>query len=57
MYRHHRNWRFHRELQLWLTQAGEPLQKTPTYERGNYLFFDPRSWEKVTKGKLHFQHP
>jgi hypothetical protein len=48
--RHQRNWRFHRELQLWLTQHGEPSQKTPTYERGTYLFFDPRAWEKVSKG-------
>lgn len=59
--RHQRNWRFHRELQLWLTQHGEPSQKTPTYERGTYLFFDPRAWEKVSKGMslpsaAHFRH-
>ncbi|PWN42915.1 hypothetical protein IE81DRAFT_289603 [Ceraceosorus guamensis] len=44
-----RNWRFHVELQLWLTQNGEPTQKTPTYERGSYVFFDPRTWDKVSK--------
>lgn len=46
-----RNWRYHKGLHLWLTkeQNTEPLQKTPTYERGNYVFFDPGSWEKVSR--------
>ena len=46
-----RNWRYHRGLHLWLTkeQNTEPLQKTPTYERGTYVFFDPGTWEKVSK--------
>ena len=46
-----RNWRYHKGLHLWLTkeQNTEPLQKTPTYERGTYVFFDPGSWEKVSK--------
>ncbi|WFD29735.1 transcriptional regulator [Malassezia sp. CBS 17886] len=46
-----RNWRYHKGLHLWLTkeQNAEPLQKTPTYERGTYVFFDPGSWEKVSK--------
>ncbi|TKY90753.1 hypothetical protein EX895_000751 [Sporisorium graminicola] len=46
-----RNWRYHKELHVWLTkeQNTEPLQKTPTYERGTYVFFDPSVWEKVSK--------
>ncbi|WFD07646.1 transcriptional regulator [Malassezia vespertilionis] len=46
-----RNWRYHKALHLWLTkeQNTEPLQKTPTYERGTYIFFDPGTWEKVSK--------
>lgn len=46
-----RNWRYHKGLHLWLTKEPntEPLQKTPTYERGTYVFFDPGSWEKVSK--------
>lgn len=46
-----RNWRYHKELHLWLTkeQNTEPTHKTPTYERGTYVFFDPASWEKVSK--------
>lgn len=46
-----RNWRYHKELHVWLTkeQGTEPTQKTPTYERGTYVFFDPSVWEKVSK--------
>lgn len=46
-----RNWRYHKELHVWLTkeQGTEPTQKTPTYERGTYVFFDPSLWEKVSK--------
>lgn len=50
---YNRNWRYHKELHLWLTkeQNTEPTQKTQIYERGNYVFFDPSSWEKVTKSE------
>lgn len=46
-----RNWRYHKELHVWLTkeQGTEPTQKTPTFERGTYVFFDPSVWEKVSK--------
>lgn len=48
---HHRNWRFHKELQLWLTKEHnmEPTQKTPMYEKGQYVFWDVDSWQRVTK--------
>ncbi|KAI5479452.1 hypothetical protein MNV49_003596 [Pseudohyphozyma bogoriensis] len=47
LYKH--NWRYHKELRLWLTkEAGtEPTQKTASYERGS--FFDPTLWERVRK--------
>lgn len=38
-YSYKHNWRYHKELRLWLTkEAGsEPIQKTATYERGSYM--------------------
>ncbi|GAA5968201.1 hypothetical protein JCM3765_003702 [Sporobolomyces pararoseus] len=49
LYKH--NWRYHKELKLWLTkEAGtEPVQKTATFERGSYIFFDPVLWERVRR--------
>lgn len=46
-----RGWRYHKTLRVWLTKdpTTEPIQKTTQYERGAYVFFDPGSWEKVTK--------
>ena len=37
LYKH--NWRYHKELRLWLTkEAGtEPTQKTQSFERGSYM--------------------
>lgn len=48
---HRRDWRYHKEHKLWLTRAPntEPSQKTPTFERGSYIFFDTTSWDKVRK--------
>lgn len=54
-----RNWRYHKDLHLWLTKdvGSEPTQKTATYERGSYIFFDPNVWEKVQKEHvLVFEH-
>jgi CCR4-NOT transcription complex subunit 2 len=50
-WRHNRNWRFHKEIRLWLTKESgtAPSQKAPTYERGVYTFFDPEIWERVKK--------
>ncbi|KAK9370505.1 hypothetical protein V1509DRAFT_615989 [Lipomyces kononenkoae] len=46
-----RNWRYHKELKVWLTKepGSEPLQPSPHYERGIYTFFDPATWERVKK--------
>lgn len=37
--RYKHNWRYHKDLRLWLTkEAGtEPTQKTQSYERGSYM--------------------
>ncbi|KAM0751322.1 hypothetical protein T439DRAFT_325465 [Meredithblackwellia eburnea MCA 4105] len=49
LYKH--NWRYHKELRLWLTKevGTEATQKTQSYERGSYIFFDPSLWERVRK--------
>jgi CCR4-NOT transcription complex subunit 2 len=49
--RYNRNWRFHKEIRLWLTKESgtAPSQKASTYERGIYTFFDPENWERVKK--------
>ena len=54
-----RNWRYHKELHVWLTkeQNTEPTHKTPTYERGTYVFFDPASWDKVSKSECPLPIP
>ncbi|CAG8677267.1 669_t:CDS:2 [Ambispora leptoticha] len=46
---YNRNWRYHREQKLWLTKepGTEPAMKSPTFERGNYIIFDPNNWEKT----------
>lgn len=46
-----RNWRYHKELKLWLTKdpLSEPIQTGNRAESGIYIFFDPVSWEKVKK--------
>lgn len=46
-----RNWRYLKDLQVWLTKDSsvEPVPNGPGSERGTYIFFDPTSWEYVTK--------
>ncbi|XP_064490312.1 CCR4-NOT transcription complex subunit 2-like isoform X2 [Ornithodoros turicata] len=45
-----RDWRFHKDERVWITRAGiSPTEKTSTYERGTYFFFDPLNWRKVAK--------
>lgn len=42
-----RGWFFHKDLKRWLKRVpnSEPLVKTPTYERGTFLFLDPATLE------------
>lgn len=49
-----RNWRYHKELQVWLTKDSscEPIATGLGSEEGTYIFFDPVSWEMVTKSFL-----
>ncbi|XP_012272191.1 CCR4-NOT transcription complex subunit 2 [Orussus abietinus] len=46
-----REWRYHMEEKVWITQApGHVLvEKTSTYERGTYYYFDAQNWRKVAK--------
>lgn len=46
-----REWRYHTEEKVWITQAPGlgAVEKTSTYERGTYYFFDAQTWRKVAK--------
>jgi len=46
-----REWRYHTEEKVWITQAPGlgAVEKTSTYERGTYYFFDAQNWRKVAK--------
>jgi CCR4-NOT transcription complex subunit 2 len=50
-YRYQRNWRFHKELRLWITkEAGTSTsQKIPGGEQGTYTIWDPENWGKERK--------
>ncbi|KAI9287382.1 hypothetical protein BC943DRAFT_274888 [Umbelopsis sp. AD052] len=52
-----RNWRYHKELGLWLTrepdESGRPVPFRRTspnaYERDVFVFFDPSTWQKIKR--------
>ncbi|KAJ2306735.1 transcriptional regulator [Coemansia sp. RSA 2706] len=46
-----RQWRYHKELRLWLTKDPEtqPSARTPRGEQGVFIFFDPGVWQRVKK--------
>ncbi|XP_063908103.1 regulator of gene activity [Zophobas morio] len=46
-----REWRYHTEEKVWITQVPGMMlaEKTSTYERGTYYFFDAQNWRKVPK--------
>lgn len=48
---YNRDWRYHKEERVWVTRAPGmvPVEKTSTYERGTYYFFDAEKWRKVAK--------
>lgn len=48
---HSRDWRYHKEERVWITRPPGmvPVEKTNTYERGTYYFFDAQNWRKVAK--------
>lgn len=48
---YNRDWRYHKEDRVWITRAPgmPPSEKTSTYERGTYYFFDVTNWRKVPK--------
>ena len=49
--RYNRNWRYHKELRLWLTKESGTAQsqKVPNGEQGTYTFWDPEGWGKERK--------
>ena len=48
--------RYHKEERVWITRAPgmAPSEKTTSYERGTYYFFDVNSWRKVMVSLIHF---
>ncbi|KAF5319908.1 hypothetical protein D9611_011044 [Ephemerocybe angulata] len=46
-----RNWRWHKELRLWITKESgtAPSNKVQGGEQGLYTFWDPESWQKERK--------
>lgn len=46
-----RNWRFHKELRVWLTKetGTSPSQKQPGGETGMFTIWDSENWEKTRK--------
>lgn len=48
---YNREWRFHKEERVWVTRAYGlvPTEKTSSYERGMYYYFDAEKWRKVAK--------
>ncbi|KAL9601459.1 MAG: hypothetical protein Q9219_002525 [cf. Caloplaca sp. 3 TL-2023] len=45
-----RNWRYHKELMTWLTKDttyAEPVPLGDGTERGSYIFFNHRSWQRA----------
>ncbi|GAB6024192.1 hypothetical protein CHUAL_008893 [Chamberlinius hualienensis] len=46
-----RDWRFHKEERVWVTRAPgmAPMEKTATYERGTYYFYDTEKWRRTAK--------
>lgn len=53
-----RNWRYHKELMMWLTKdvsMGEPVQISESAEKGSYVFFNYRTWQRArTDFVLHY---
>jgi len=46
-----RDWRYHKDEKIWITRAPGflPSEKTNTYERGTYYYFDPTTWRRQAK--------
>ncbi|KAL8653610.1 MAG: hypothetical protein Q9210_001988, partial [Variospora velana] len=45
-----RNWRYHKDLMMWLTKDtafGEPVPLGDGTERGSYIFFNQRTWQRA----------
>ena len=49
--RYNRNWRYHKELRLWITKESgmAPSQKVQGGEQGQYTYWEPENWTKERK--------
>ncbi|KAJ1906340.1 transcriptional regulator [Coemansia sp. IMI 209127] len=49
-----RQWRFHKEMRLWLTKDpdSQPTARTPRGEQSVFILFDPGAWQKLKKELL-----
>ncbi|XP_044735169.1 regulator of gene activity isoform X2 [Chrysoperla carnea] len=54
---YNREWRYHMEDKVWITQVPGMgmIEKTTTYERGTYYYFDAQNWRKVAK-EFHLEY-
>jgi hypothetical protein len=50
-FRWNRNWRYHKDLRVWLTKetGTSPSQKQPGGELGMFTIWDSENWEKTRK--------
>eukprot|EP01091_Cochliopodium_minus_P017479 TRINITY_DN6865_c0_g1_i2.p1 TRINITY_DN6865_c0_g1~~TRINITY_DN6865_c0_g1_i2.p1 ORF type:complete len:423 (+),score=116.02 TRINITY_DN6865_c0_g1_i2:5-1273(+) len=46
---HKRKWRYHKFLQSWIRGGSNENEKTDSYEKGTFEFFDTNAWEKISK--------
>ncbi|KAL9128560.1 MAG: hypothetical protein Q9217_002793 [Psora testacea] len=50
-----RNWRYHKEHQMWLTKdpsLPEPRRITDEMEQGSYIFWNQREWVRIRNAQL-----
>ena len=50
MNRTNRNWRYHKELSMWLTKdqtLADPIPISMEAEKGSYVFFNQNAWQRI----------
>lgn len=55
---YNRDWRFHKELGVWMTRVPgvEPTMKTDTFEQGSFFFFNPDRWNKERRDNVTLKY-
>lgn len=41
-----RDWKYHKQLQLWFTKPSENMMQKVGYQKGSYIYFDINLWER-----------